>query len=54
MQQILQTNAAEHLCADAIGDTVDDFRAIFGGIDMYAERAFAERHVDDLHDRIGD
>ena len=54
MQQILKTNTTEHLCAHTIGDTVDDLRTIFGGIDMCAERALAERHIDNVHDGIGD
>ena len=53
-EQILEADAPEHLRADAIGDTVDDFRAILRRIDMDPERPLAKRHVDHLDDRIRD
>jgi hypothetical protein len=38
-QQILQPDTPKHLRADTIGDAVDDFRPILGGIHMNAEWA---------------
>ncbi len=52
-EQIRDTDAPEHFCADAVGDAVDDFRAVLRRIDMHAERPLAERHADHPNDRFG-
>ena len=39
MQEVFQPDAPKHLRADTIGDAVDDFRPILGGIHMNAEWA---------------
>jgi len=53
-QQILQPDTPKHLRADTIGDAVDDFRPILGGIHMDAKWPLAEGCVDHVHDGHGD
>jgi hypothetical protein len=53
-EQICNADTAEHFGADAIGDAVDDFRAVLRGIDMGTEWPLAEGHADHPDDRFGD
>jgi hypothetical protein len=53
-KQILQADAPEQSCPDAVGHTIDDLRTVLRRVDMGAEGPFAERHVDDPDDRLGD
>ena len=48
VKQVGKPNSIQHLVADAVDDAKGDFRAIAGRIDMDAERALAERRIDDL------
>src|ERR1700719_4665827 len=50
VKQVFQADIAVHLTPHAVGDAVDDFRAILRWIDMDPERSIAEGQVYDPHD----
>ena len=50
MEKVFQTNVAIHLAPHAIGDTVDDLRAVLRRIDVNPERALAKRKIDNADD----
>ena len=50
MKQVFQIDVAIHLAAHAIGDCIDDLRAVLRRIDVDPERALAERKIDDAGD----
>jgi hypothetical protein len=51
-KQIIESNAAEHFGSDAIGDTVDNLRAVLRRIDVRAKRPLAMGHADDPDDHL--
>ena len=42
----------QHLSPHPVDDSEGDFSPVLRRIDMNTERAFAERRIHDLHDRI--
>jgi hypothetical protein len=53
-KEISEAYPTQKLGPDTIGDSVDYLTAILNRVDVYTERPFAEWHVDDLDDGIGD
>jgi hypothetical protein len=51
-QKLRQADASKQFGAHPILNRVDYFSSILGWIDMYPERPFAERGVDNCDDRI--
>jgi hypothetical protein len=54
VKKIFQSDIAIHLAPHAIGDAIDDLRAVPRRIYMDPERALAERKIDDPYDLPGD
>jgi hypothetical protein len=50
VKKIFQIDVAIHLAAHAIGDTVDDLRAVLRRIDVNPERALAKWKIDNADD----
>ena len=52
-EQVCQSDISVYFRANAVGDPIDDFRTVLRRVDMNAEWAFAERHVNNVNDGIG-
>jgi hypothetical protein len=50
VEKVFQTNVAIHLAPHAIGNAVDDLRAVLRRIDVNPERSLAKRKIDNADD----